>query len=385
MKGLLKKLPPFAPDYSGVSSLFYTLGGAIIINGADGCIGNVTGYDEPRFFDHDSYIFSSGLKETHAITGDEDVLRSKIEDSLEKEDLNFIVILGTPTSAVIASDHESVTTLLSRGREIPVFTVNTTGIDCYEKGLSRAFDALARKADFYPPLSEPSEDLSVNIVGATPLDFWGMEQAGEIRDSLEKRGIRVNGCWGMDNSWESVRKSLQAQMNLIVAASALRGARYMKKHHGIPFICGVPLARFAEALTEEIRGKGSGQPAIMALKPGRGQRLVLLGEQLWSCSLRQALLLENPDLDIRCISFFKQEPSLKMEGDLVLQEEDDLTEYVNREKPTLVIGDPLYRRLTCDTPFYGIPHLAVSSRLYWNHDTPYTGDAMDLNEILKRL
>ena len=69
-----------------------------------------------------------------AITGDEEILEKKIRNSVGEQAVNFIAILGTPNSAVIASDHKGVASILQQGNTIPVFTINTTGIETYENG-----------------------------------------------------------------------------------------------------------------------------------------------------------------------------------------------------------------------------------------------------------
>ena len=61
MRGLRKYLTPFAPDQSGAVSVLYELGGIIVICDAGGCAGNVCGFDEPRWFEQKSAVFSAGL------------------------------------------------------------------------------------------------------------------------------------------------------------------------------------------------------------------------------------------------------------------------------------------------------------------------------------
>ena len=67
MKGLRKYLTPFAPDQSGAVSVLYELGGILVICDAGGCVGNVCGFDEPRWFSRKSAIFSAGLRDMDAI------------------------------------------------------------------------------------------------------------------------------------------------------------------------------------------------------------------------------------------------------------------------------------------------------------------------------
>ena len=67
MKGLRKYLTPFAPDQSGAVSVLYELGGMLVICDAGGCTGNVCGFDEPRWFETRSAVFSAGLRDMDAV------------------------------------------------------------------------------------------------------------------------------------------------------------------------------------------------------------------------------------------------------------------------------------------------------------------------------
>lgn len=82
MKGLRKYLTPFAPDQSGAVSVLYELGGILVICDAGGCVGNVCGFDEPRWFSRKSAIFSAGLRDMDAILGRDDRLVAKLTLSL---------------------------------------------------------------------------------------------------------------------------------------------------------------------------------------------------------------------------------------------------------------------------------------------------------------
>ena len=61
MRGLRKYLTPFAPDQSGAVSVLYEFGGIIVICDAGGCTGNICGFDEPRWFESKSALFSAGF------------------------------------------------------------------------------------------------------------------------------------------------------------------------------------------------------------------------------------------------------------------------------------------------------------------------------------
>ena len=69
MRGLRKYLTPFAPDQSGAVSVLSEFGGIIVICDAGGCTGNICGFDEPRWFESKSALFSAGLRDMDAILG----------------------------------------------------------------------------------------------------------------------------------------------------------------------------------------------------------------------------------------------------------------------------------------------------------------------------
>ena len=83
MRGLRKYLTPFAPDQSGAVSVLFELGGIVVICDAGGCTGNVCGFDEPRWFEQKSAIFSAGLRDMDAILGRDDRLVAKLADAAE--------------------------------------------------------------------------------------------------------------------------------------------------------------------------------------------------------------------------------------------------------------------------------------------------------------
>lgn len=377
MKGILKTIPPLAPDYSGVSSVFFTMGGAIIINGADGCIGNITGYDEPRYFDFSSHIFSSGLKETQAITGDEEILKRKIEDSLGLKEFPFIVLLGTPTSAVIASDHKYVSSIIMEENRIPVFAIDTTGINTYELGASKAFFELAKyvsKNSTRTNATKKEAVKSINIIGATPMDFWSNRQLEEIYNSLNSRGIKINSCWGMDNSFESILTSLDADINLVISYSGLKAAEYMKKHCNISYIIGVPIGTsYANLISDSI--KSMKQLPILTQKYINKDNVLIIGDQVISNSIRDYYRLEGYVGEIRVVSLFKMNKILLKDGDVEIKSEDELSRFILKYSPDIVVGDPLFKAISDPSAkFIEVPHLAVSSRIHWDHDILYCGD-----------
>lgn len=391
MKGTLKRLPPFAPDYSGVSAVFHELGGLVIINGADGCIGNVTGYDEPRFFENTGLIVSSGLREINAITGDEELLLKKIEDLNLNRQIPFVVLLGTPTSAVIASDHQGVGKLFYKESNIPVLAIPTTGIDSYEIGIEKALLALAET--FVRPLDGPKE--GVNIIGCTPLDYWGRNQVTYLQEALESEGISLNTCWTMSGGLKAIQSTLRGKMNLVVSAGAIKVADYLKEVYGMPYIVDVPIGKEgAELIAKKINVLLSNVDGICSSSVYKNMKedglidTLIIGDQVWANAYRQYLIRTGVSLSVSVASFFKMRDDLMQKGDFRLHSEQNFKDCLAFKKPKRIIGDPLYKRLlkkNSGVEFIGVPHLAVSSRLYWHHDIRYVGKEITIgrDEIRK--
>lgn len=374
MKELYSVLPPFAPDYSGVSSVFFELGGITVINGADGCAGNVTGYDEPRFFNSTARVYSSGLREIHAVTGDEEFIIERVKN----ERGEFIVLTGTPTPAVIGMDQKAVAEKISKKVGAPVYHFDTRGINTYDKGASQAFALIAE--NMLMDVDEKIEK-SVNLLGVTPLDYWNEKQIENIKKSLIKRGIHINSCWAMGSSLEEIRYSLKARVNLVLSISGLRAAKFMKEKYNMDYVVGVPIGeKYAGVIVNEIENhvnipleiKKNGE------KNGNKERKALIiGEQILSNSIRNALTLKYDFVDIKVVSFFEMDKDLMEESDEFIDSEDYFEKFLKKENYDLIIGDPLFKSFLSENKkenYVELPHLAVSSRLFWDHDICYTGD-----------
>ena len=115
MRGLRKYLTPFAPDQSGAVSVLYEFGGIIVICDAGGCTGNICGFDEPRWFESKSALFSAGLRDMDAILGRDDRLVAKLADAVTKLDAKFAAIIGTPVPAVIGTDYHALKRMTEAG------------------------------------------------------------------------------------------------------------------------------------------------------------------------------------------------------------------------------------------------------------------------------
>ena len=177
MKGLRLYLPPFAPDQSGAVSVLYRLGGLIVICDAGGCTGNICGFDEPRWFQEKSAVFSAGLRDMDAILGRDDRLVSKLCSAARQIKSSFAAIIGTPVPAVIGTDYHALKRMTENKLSMPVLTIDTNGTRLYDEGAAKAFLAL---------FAALPDDFRAIVLSAC----WAI--AGVISSDLTAPGIEAN-------------------------------------------------------------------------------------------------------------------------------------------------------------------------------------------------
>ena len=246
MRGLRKYLTPFAPDQSGAVSVLFELGGIVVICDAGGCTGNVCGFDEPRWFEQKSAIFSAGLRDMDAILGRDDRLVAKLEDAAQKVDATFAAVIGTPVPAVIATDYLALKRMTERKINIPVLTVDTDGMELYDKGEEKAFLELFKT---FAVQKYPVDEKRVGILGMTPQDVSDLAAADKIRDLFRQKQDMQAVCYCMGDGLEEVKKASSVSKNIVVSPAAIATAQYLEKTFGTPYEIDYPLV---EELLPEI-------------------------------------------------------------------------------------------------------------------------------------
>ena len=246
MRGLRKYLTPFAPDQSGAVSVLFELGGIVVICDAGGCTGNVCGFDEPRWFEQKSAIFSAGLRDMDAILGRDDRLVAKLEDAAQKVDATFAAVIGTPVPAVIATDYLALKRMTERKINIPVLTVDTDGMELYDKGEEKAFLELFKT---FAVQKYPVDEKRVGILGMTPQDVSDLAAADKIRDLFRQKQDMQAVCYCMGDGLEEVKKASSVSKNIVVSPVAITTAQYLEKIFGTPYEIAYPLV---EELLPEI-------------------------------------------------------------------------------------------------------------------------------------
>lgn len=343
MRGLRKYLTPFAPDQSGAVSVLYELGGIIVICDAGGCTGNVCGFDEPRWFERKSAVFSAGLRDMDAILGRDDRLVAKLVDAAEKVEAGFAAVIGTPVPAVIGTDYQALKRMCEKKTDLPVLAVNTDGMELYDGGERKAYLELFK---VFAREKLPVETGRVGILGMTPQDVSDLKAADKLREKFRERGQRAI-CYGMGDGLDEVKKASSVEKNIVVSPAARECARYLEKTFGTPYEVGYPLV---EELVPDMEYAG--------------KKILIVQQQVMAGSIRAELRKRGGDGKITVASWFSMEKDLLEEGDVSLKDEEDYMELVEKGRYDVIFADTCMRRMTKDFSgvFVDAVHFAVSGK-----------------------
>lgn len=343
MRGLRKYLTPFAPDQSGAVSVLYELGGIIVICDAGGCTGNVCGFDEPRWFERKSAVFSAGLRDMDAILGRDDRLVAKLVDAAEKVEAGFAAVIGTPVPAVIGTDYQALKRMCEKKTDLPVLAVNTDGMELYDGGERKAYLELFK---VFAREKLPVETGRVGILGMTPQDVSDLKAADKLREKFKSQGHQAV-CYGMGDGLDEVKKASSVEKNIVVSPAALECARYLEKTFGTPYEVGYPLV---EELVPDMEYAG--------------KKILIVQQQVMAGSIRAELRKRGGDGKITVASWFSMEKDFLEEGDVSLKDEEDYMELVEKGRYDVIFADPCMRRMTKDFSgvFVDAVHFAVSGK-----------------------
>ena len=343
MRGLRKYLTPFAPDQSGAVSVLYELGGIIVICDAGGCTGNVCGFDEPRWFERKSAVFSAGLRDMDAILGRDDRLVAKLVDAAEKVEAGFAAVIGTPVPAVIGTDYQALKRMCEKKTDLPVLAVNTDGMELYDGGERKAYLELFK---VFVREKLPVETGRVGILGMTPQDVSDLKAADKLREKFKSQGHQAV-CYGMGDGLDEVKKASSVEKNIVVSPAALECARYLEKTFGTPYEVGYPLV---EELVPDMEYAG--------------KKILIVQQQVMAGSIRAELRKRGADGEITVASWFSMEKDLLEEGDVPLKDEEDYMDLVEKGRYYVIFADPCMKRMakTFSGVFVDAVHFAVSGK-----------------------
>ena len=356
VRGLWKGLTPFAPDQSGAASVFYELGGILVICDAGGCTGNVCGFDEPRWFGERSAIFSAGLRDMDAILGRDDRLVAKLTDAAEKIDANFAAVIGTPVPAVIATDYRALQRMCEKKTNLPILTVDTNGMELYDVGEEKAWLTLfktfaGKEVASQKEASEEddsSKKMKIGVLGLTPHDVSDLNIEEKFRKSENENTHYI--CYGMRAGIDKVKTAGSADKNLVVAPAALETAKYLEKEFGTPYEVGYP---FVDELIPELGYER--------------KKILIIHQQVIANAIRQEIRTRSDEqnTEVTVASWFMMKSELSEEGDLSLKEEKDYCKLVQNGNYDMVFADENMRGLVpgFKGTFVNVRHFAVSGKL----------------------
>lgn len=305
MKGLRKVLTPFAPDQSGAVSVLYSLGGMTVIIDAGGCTGNICGFDEPRWHDVRSAVFSAGLRDMDAILGRDKLLVSKIANACERIDASFVALIGTPVPATIATDYKALKRMIEKETSIPVLAIPTDGMQLYDEGEARAYKAL------FETFSMDGGALEKITLGKTPLTFGnGFE----------------------DNTLDDYRNIGEKTKITAASASGIEAAKLL----------GRPYEIYSSTAADTAGSIPSG-------------KVLVCHDEVFGKTLRD----KGVDCDIA--TFFTLHDEIKEAGDRKITEEDEFTELIADGGYDVIVADECLKPLAegfngkwIDAPFFAL-------------------------------
>ncbi|MCC8140423.1 MAG: nitrogenase component 1 [Lachnospiraceae bacterium] len=374
MSQLTFYLAPFSSDYAGACSALFDLNAMVVIHDGHCCTSNYTSFDEPRWFGRHRPIYCSGLREIDAIMGNDRELLRKITmtlDGLEKRP-DFIALLGSPVPSIIGTDFQGVSRELESEVGIPVIGLATTGLSYYDRGIDLAMQALARR---FCDLTQPGEKGRVNVLGLTPLDFSDNENAADLLMYLCGEGWDAHSFM-MGTNIEDIREASRAEVNLVASRAGIGLADWMEKSLGIPWVSGTVFGTENRSLSDRLQKAAEGgvsggdNRSGITYKGSDGETGgLIIGDQIIANSIRERLEERYGIRNVAVGSFFGLDTRLSRPQDLYIRSEEELMKLLRSGKWGMAAADPLIFEIPGAERLQQVdlPHVAVSSRLYW-HD-----------------
>ena len=368
MRQAYRMIPIYTSDVSGVCSALYELGGMVVIHDPSGCNSTYNTHDEIRWYNQDSLIFISGLTEIDAVMGNDEKFLSDIKEAAGELHPKFIALVSSPIPFMNGTDFPALAKVLETETGIPAFAVPTNGMHDYVYGAGKALEEIARR--FVPEQMEDrnGSERTVNLLGATPLDFGPISKVEELKKNLEQYGWKTISTWAMGDSLEDLAQAGKAEMNLVISSVGLRAAKMLKEKYGTPYVIGTPYKEYAERISEALE-KRIQIPAIEDRRrenlqgTGNSEKIItLIGEPVTIGSLA-AIIERRHHYKTRILCPLENAEGLLGEHDLKICGEEEMENALKNAQ--IVVADPLYRPICpVECEFYERAHIAFSGRMF---------------------
>ena len=376
----------YTADVSGVPSALYELCGMSIMHDASGCNSTYNTHDEPRWYGSKSMVFITGLSEMEAIMGDDQKLVNDIIKAAKELKPRFIAIAGTPIPMITGCDIEANARVIESETGIPTFGINTNGMHSYVEG---AGEALLHYAKAFAKKNVKKKSKSINILGATPIDFSVNGQIESIKKFLESNGIKVISNFALGCDIDEMANAGEASINLVVSSVGIKVAEYLQNEFNTPYIVGVPYGDKMKndllnlIVGDDILSSHVGADTIRPLflsdigNKFNNEKIYIIGESVTSKSLAKYIYYKfghTPKVisavelgntyhgDV--VKNLKVRENVALEKfDLHIEDEDNIAKTIKDSK--MVIADPLYKPIVPEKAiFINHPHEGFSGRLF---------------------
>lgn len=384
MKQIQTFTSTYTADVSGVPSALFELGGMTIMHDASGCNSTYNTHDEPRWYGNKSLVFITGLSEMEAIMGDDRKLVDDIVKAATELKPRFIAIAGTPIPMITGCDIEANARVVEQETNIPTFGINTNGMHSYVEG---AGEALLHYAKAFVKKDVEKLKRTVNILGATPIDFSINGQITSIKEYLEANGYKVISNFALGCDIDEMSNAGKAMVNLVVSSVGIKLAEFFKKEFNTPYVVGVPYGNqmkkdIISAIDKILNCRGEVHESDVIFttdisKHYKNNEVYIIGESITSKSLAKAIYYRY---GITPIVISPVEQGNTFHGDIVktltvrenvalekqdfyMPDEDEIAKTIKKAK--LVIADPLYKPIVPKKAiFVRHPHEGFSGRLF---------------------
>ena len=355
-------LPVYTGDVSGACSALYELGGMVVIHDPSGCNSTYNTHDETRWYDQDSLVFITGLVERDAILGNDNKLIDDVVDAALELRPRFIALCNSPIPFITGMDFVAICKIIERRTGIPTFYVRTNGMHDYTVGAGRALAEVAER--FVDENDVAAVPHTLNILGATPLDFYQKDAAAELHEFAHGAGFDVVSCWSMGSDLDELGRAAQASVNLVASSVGLSAAKVLRRRFGTPFVVGTPVGGFMNELAAALRyseeSRGSSWPCRDARASSDDGSYCVVGEPVAAGSYAAALERES-GVPVRVICPLEASQELRAPGDVWVDGEEEVERAL--AEASFVLADAFYAPVC--PPAVRLepwPHLAFSGR-----------------------
>lgn len=333
---------------------------------ASGCNSTYSTHDEPRWYNSESLVFISGLTEMDAIMGNDDKLTDDMCSAINELKPAFSALISTLIPTMNGCDIDAIAMEVEARSGIPCLPFHTDGLHPYTYGVSEALYSYAKRMVDLNAIKQPG---TVNILGATPLDFSISGTVSSIAEVLRANGWKVPGTWAMGSSPKELKDAGKAMVNLVISSSGIKLARFLQDTFGTPYVIGTPIGRaFTDIILADLKKSaddGISRISFSSFVPKAEETRLIIGESVISRSLAASIGLEKGNVCkvISSVDAPFEPVSILTGNDIEGEYEEDIANAcVNAET---VICDPLYKPLLppkCH--FISLPHEAFSGRMF---------------------